>query len=81
MTNAVWLWWTFIVTLLLLAPIGYGLGPPHPTHFQRRRVRHASSRGSFNHQAWGWPGDLVWVVFLLAMVWLAVAFWWPYASR
>lgn len=81
MTSAWWLWWTFIVALLLLAPIGCGWGPPHPTHFRRRRIRHASSRASFNHQAWGWGGDIVWVVFLLAIVWLAVAFWWPHASR
>lgn len=72
-----WLWLGFLF-LFLIAPIGYGWGyrswgPPYPRYIQRRRheraVAHAGS-ATFDHHAWGWGGDAVWVVLIIAFLWL-----------
>ena len=78
-------WWLLMFVLLFLVPpVSYGWGyrgwgPPYPRHIQRRRGRQAAVSGdsaTFNHEAWGWRGDFVWVVVLIAMCWAITAFWW-----
>lgn len=57
----------------------YGWGPPYPRYFQRVRANRAAASGSsdsFNHHAWGWSGDLVWILLIVEMLWTAVLFWW-----
>jgi hypothetical protein len=89
MMNVWWMWWMVVMFVLLVSPMGYGWGyrgwgPPYPSYIQRRRSQQAGATGrpvTFNHQSWGRGGDFVWVVFLIGVVWLATAFWWPYASR
>jgi len=52
--------------LVLMPSLGYGWGyrgwgPPYPRYVQRRRAQRAAVGGgsaSFDHQAWGWGGDL-----------------------
>lgn len=70
--------------VLLVPPLGYGWGyrgwgPPYPRYIQRRRSQRPVAAGSdvpFNHQAWGWGGDILWSVILLGFFWAAVAIWW-----
>ena len=77
-----WLWMVFMF-LFLVPPIGYGWGyrgwgPPYPRYFQRRRAQLAATGGSsaFNHHAWGWGGDLLWIVFFIGTICAAAALWW-----
>lgn len=74
----VWLWIIFLFVFLFF-PIGYGWGyrgwgPPFPRYVQRRRGARATDDGSasFNHHAWGWGGDVVWMVLF---VWVILFLW------
>jgi hypothetical protein len=68
--GALWLLWIVFMLRFFVAPLGYGWGyrrwgPPCPRYFQRRRGLRAASTvdsAKFDHQAWGWGGDLLWVV-------------------
>lgn len=72
-----WLWlWFLFVLLLLVLPLGYGWGyrrwgPPYPRYGRRRRppgdaVVHEDT------DSWGFLGELVWIVLVIALVWLTV---------
>ncbi len=82
--NLWWFAWTMFVVIFLASPVGYGWGyrqwgPPYPRYVQRRRGARASALGgsaTFDHHSWGWRGDFVWMMLLVGMVWMAVAFWW-----
>ena len=83
MMSSWWLWWMVFMLLFLVSPIGYGWGyrnwgPPYPRYLQRRRARLAGPGGSttFDHHAWGYGGDFVWVIALVGICWVAAAFWW-----
>lgn len=74
-----WLWIVFMF-VLLLPPLGYGWGyrgwgVPYPRYVQRRRAA-AMGGTTFNYQAWGFGGDFVWIVAVIGLVWVCVAFWW-----
>lgn len=82
MIGSWWLIWA--VFLILLVPTlsygwGYrGWGPPYPSYVQRQRGLRAVAGGgsaSFDHHAWGWGGDLVWMVLLVGAFWAAWGFW------
>lgn len=83
MISGWWLWTAFLFIFLLL-PIGYGSGyrrwgPPYPRYIQQRRAQRAAARGgalSFDHHAWGWRGDFVWVMLFVFTFWMVGAFWW-----
>jgi uncharacterized protein with beta-barrel porin domain len=83
-----WLLWTIFIFVFLLSPIGYGWGyrewgPPYPRYVQRRRVQQAAAAGGsaqFNHQSWGWGGDLVWMGLLIGMLWAVSATVWAFSS-
>lgn len=76
--------WMILMLLFWVLPMGYGWGyrgwgPPYPRYIQRRREAHAAaSDGSptFNHQAWGWGGDFVWLVVLVGAFWVAASLFW-----
>jgi len=79
-----WWWvWMIVIFALCLGPVGYGWGyrgwgPPYPSYIQRRRHERAVAGGaptSFNHYSWGWGADLIWVLFVVAIIWAAAAFW------
>ena len=82
--SAMWMWWTAILMIFLVTPIGYGWGyrgwgPPYPSYVQRQRSQRALAGGGqadFNHQAWGWGGDLLWVVLLFWTCWVVASIWW-----
>ena len=84
MTSSWWLLWTIFIFVFLLSPIGYGWsyrgwGPPYPRYVQRRRVQQLAAAGGsaqFNHQSWGWGGDLVWIGALIATLWAVSATLW-----
>ena len=76
-----WLWLVF-VCVFLMTPLGYGWGyrrwgAPYPRYIQRRRAglaaQDAGDGGDVNHHAWGWSGDFVWVVAVIALVWIVAA--------
>lgn len=79
-----WLLWVGFMFLFLVPTISYGWGyrrwgPPYPRYVQRRRALLAPATSDspvFNHRAWGWVGDLVWVVFVVGVLWAAASLWW-----
>jgi hypothetical protein len=84
MMNSWWFLWMAFMFLLLAPPLGYGWGyrgwgPPYPRYVQRRRGQRAVVAGApatFNHHAWGWGGDFVWMVFFAgSLCALSLAFW------
>ncbi len=80
-----WFWWMIFVVFLLVTPLGYGWGyrgwgPPYPSYIQRSRELRAASRGGpggFDHYAWGWGGDFVWIMLFIGMFWVGMSFLWP----
>jgi hypothetical protein len=83
MLGSWWLLWLVFMAAFLATPIGYGWGyrkwgPPFPRYIQRRRALRAAAAGSatFDHHAWGWGGDFVWMVVLVGAFWFALALWW-----
>ena len=79
-----WLMWMVFMLVFLVPPIGYGWGyrkwgPPYPRYIQRRRGREgaaAQDPAPFDHQAWGWGGDLLWAGLLIWLLWAGWALWW-----
>lgn len=79
-------WWLWMVVMFIwvVPPVGYGWGyrgwgVPYPRYVQRRRAERASTAGdvaAFDHHAWGWRGDLLWIGVVFGIAWLATAFWW-----
>ena len=78
-----WLWLLFMF-VFILSPMSYGWGyrrwgPPYPRYMQRRRgERAARDVGGvpFDHHAWGWGGDFIWIVLILWIFWFGTALWW-----
>lgn len=76
-----WLWLAFMF-IFLFPPIGYGWGyrrwgPPVPRYIQRRRAQRAAAAGgsaTFDHHAWGWGGDFVWMLLSIWMIWAVAAY-------
>ena len=76
MSSWLFMWMAFMF-LFILFPVGYGWGyrgwgPPYPRYLQRRRAEQAlgtGRSGTFDHHAWGWRGDLMWVVLSLGIFW------------
>lgn len=72
MMSSWWFLWMAAMFVFLVPPVGYGWayrgwGPPFPRYVQRRRGAQAATAGStakFDHHAWGWGGDLLWMLFL-----------------
>lgn len=77
-----WWWLWMVVVLFLLVPsLGYGWGyrrwgAPYPRYIQRRRALASGGSTTFNHQAWGFGGDFVWLVMIVGVFWVCAAFWW-----
>lgn len=77
-----WLWLAFLFVFLLW-PVGYGWGyrrwgPPYPRYVQRRRSARASQidgNAPFDHHAWGWGGDFLWILLMVWIVWFIAGFW------
>jgi hypothetical protein len=79
-------WWISMVLIVLffVSPVSYGWafrgwGPPYPSYVQNRRKRHAvaiQGAPTFDHTAWGWKGDLVWLALLVGVICAFVLPWW-----
>jgi hypothetical protein len=76
-----WFWMAFLV-VFLLTPVSYGWGyrgwgAPYPRYIQRRRSDRAAKSGAapYDHHAWGWGGDFIWVVLFIWIVWFIAASW------
>lgn len=82
MSGSWWILWAGVIFFILAPPIGYGWGyrgwgAPYPRYVQRRRAAAMDVSSSFDHQAWGLGGDLVWIVMILGMFWaFAALLWW-----
>jgi len=84
MMGSIWFVWLAFMFLFLVPPVGYGWGyrgwgAPYPSYVQRRRAERASGPerdGAFNHYAWGWGGDLIWMVVLIGLFWALWALLW-----
>ncbi|MEO8902917.1 MAG: hypothetical protein ABI627_15450 [Polyangiaceae bacterium] len=81
MTSSLWILWIVCLFMFLLAPLGYGWGyrswgPPYPRYIQRRRHAAAMSGNStFDHQAWGIGGDIIWIVAMIVVFSSFGVFW------
>ncbi len=81
--NSWWWWWMAFMLCFLITPIGYGWGyrgwgAPYPSYIQRRRWQRATAAGGwsdFNHRAWGWTGDLIWMSLIIGMLWAVAVVW------
>jgi triosephosphate isomerase len=54
------------------------------SYVQRRRHLQAAARGApeeAGHYRWGWGGDFVWLIFVVGVIWVMTALWWPYGYR
>ena len=81
-------WWLWMLMFMLLVPaVGYfwghrGWGAPYPRVIQRRRAKRAAAEigsgagsSAFNHESWGWGGDVVWGIILCGLGWAFIAVW------
>jgi hypothetical protein len=76
-----WLLWMVITFALLVPSLVYGWGyrkwgPPYPRYIQRRRAAAMSGPAMSDYQSWGWVGDFVWIVTLIALFWAGAVIWW-----
>jgi hypothetical protein len=76
-------WWMWVLFLgLFMLPAAYGWrvrswGPPLPSYLQRRRAERATAAGpvdtsnaaAFDHHAWGWGGDVLWIMLIAWIMW------------
>jgi hypothetical protein len=86
MIGSWWFLWAIFMCIFLVSPVGYGWayrgwGPPYPRYLQRRRGARAEAAAAggpatFNHHSWGWGGDFVWIMLMVAVFWGVSAFWW-----
>ena len=84
MMNSWLFWWMIFMLIFFVTPIGYGWGyrgwgAPYPRYIQRRRGLKAtpnSGSATPTDQSWRWGGDLVWIVFLIGISWVAWSLWW-----
>jgi hypothetical protein len=84
MMSSWWMMWMLVMFLFLVTPVGYGWGyrgwgAPYPRYIQRRRGQQAAAAGGpaeVDHHAWGWGGDLVWLVLLVGLLWACLSLWW-----
>ncbi len=83
MMGSWWFLWAVLMFLFIVPSVSYGWGyrgwgPPYPRYVQRRRGQAAAVGGSaaFNHHAWGWGGDFVWMVLLIGVFWACFWIWW-----
>ncbi|MEO6950889.1 MAG: hypothetical protein ABI321_03670 [Polyangia bacterium] len=67
-----------LLFVFIVPPVGYGWGyrgwgAPYPRYLQQRRAARAaaaSGDASFDHQSWGWGGDVIWMI---CSVWIICA--------
>ncbi len=82
--NGWWLMWILFLFVFLISPVGYGWGyrgwgAPYPRYVQRRRMQRATVIGGsepYNHEAWSWGGDLLWLLLMIWIFWALAAIWW-----
>jgi hypothetical protein len=73
-----------LMFVFVVPPVGYGWGyrgwgAPYPRYFQRRRAQQALVNGgstSFDHHAWGWGGDALWIMVVVWILCAVAATWW-----
>lgn len=73
--------WIMLLLVFFIVPIGYawrsrGWGPPYPRYVQRKRSERFGGSARFNHEAWGWAGDLVWLLAAGVLLWAVFEKWW-----
>ena len=79
-----WMWVAFLGLVVLPSLYGWRFrswGPPLPTYLQRRRAARATAAGptagavdtsnaaAFDHHAWGWGGDVLWLMLIAWLMW------------
>lgn len=80
-------WWLLFVFLLLIIPLSYGWGyrgwgAPYPTYYRRRRTASGDTvvepaadpeAVAEEESTWGVFADVLWVLLIVALVWLVLA--------
>lgn len=78
-----WWWWVLFLIIFFLHPVGYGWGYRGWGPWYRRRgsttVRPSAAGeppGAYDQTGWGWGGAFLWIILLIAIVWLIAALGW-----
>lgn len=77
-----WWWWLLFVVIFFLLPVGYGWGYRGWGPWYRRR-RWVSDEYSerWSDDGWGWGGVILWIILILAIIWLIFAWGWGTTAR
>jgi hypothetical protein len=79
-----WWWWIAFLVIFFLLPLGYGWGYRGwgPWYRRGRRTRSgtdtlpADSSATGAETGWGCLGTLLWVVLIIAIIWIIFAWGW-----
>ncbi|HEX5385703.1 MAG TPA: hypothetical protein VFW66_03265 [Gemmatimonadales bacterium] len=81
-----WWWWILFVVILFIFPLGYGWGyrgwgPWYQRSPGRRRTDVAPGTATTETEAdvgagWGWLGCFLWIILIIAIIWLIAALGW-----
>jgi hypothetical protein len=82
-----WWWWLAFLIIFFVVPLAYGWGYRGWGPWYRRQPRtpartdaplpagqHASEADDFG---WGWAAIMLWIVLLIAFLWIVGVFAWP----
>jgi hypothetical protein len=76
-----WWWWLLFLIVFFLLPLGYGWGYRGWGPWYRRRTPTSTDLGAEgtappDTEGWGWGASFLWIILLIAIVWLISAFVW-----
>lgn len=79
-----WWWWVLFLLVFFLLPLGYGWGYRGWGPWYRRRPTTRVTEGTMPpvgagpdlDEGWGWVSSFLWVVLLIALIWIVAAFLW-----
>ena len=77
-----WWWWLLFLVVFFLLPLGYGWGYRGWGPWYRRGTNTRISRGTIPpdepdlDRGWGWISSFIWVVLLIAIIWIIAALVW-----
>jgi hypothetical protein len=77
-----WWWWFVFLIIFFLLPLGYGWGYRGWGPWYRGRSTGRYNEGSTGpvdsdlDEGWGWISSFLWVILLIALIWLVAATLW-----
>lgn len=75
-----WWWWILFLLVFFLLPLGYGWGYRGWGPWYRRRTPGRFTSESTGDpdldRGWGWISSFLWVILLIALIWIVAAILW-----